>query len=86
MPVNSLRRSCIRSPDLHCGFRSFFKELLHLCITRTFRILFHFAVGVAVVVYFVLVIRMGAVNEAELKSFPKGAMLVHIAKKMHLLR
>ena len=44
------------------------------------------ALGVAVVVYFVLVIRMGAVNEAELKSFPKGAMLVHIAKKMHLLR
>lgn len=44
------------------------------------------ALGVAVVVYFVLVIRMGAVNEAELKSFPKGAMLVHIAKKMHLVR
>ena len=44
------------------------------------------ALGVAVVVYFVLVIRMGAVNEAELKSFPKGAMLVHIAKKMHILR
>lgn len=44
------------------------------------------ALGVAVVVYFVLVIRMGAVNEAELKAFPKGAMLVHIAKKMHLLR
>lgn len=44
------------------------------------------ALGVAVLVYFVLVIRMGAVNEAELKAFPKGAMLVHIAKKMHLLR
>lgn len=44
------------------------------------------ALGVAVVVYFVLVIRMGAVNEAELKAFPKGAMLIHIAKKMHLLR
>lgn len=44
------------------------------------------ALGVALVVYFVLVIRMGAVNEAELKAFPKGAMLVHIAKKMHLLR
>lgn len=44
------------------------------------------ALGVAVVVYFLLVIRMGAVNEAELKAFPKGAMLVHIAKKMHLLR
>ncbi|MCM1175060.1 MAG: polysaccharide biosynthesis protein [Blautia sp.] len=44
------------------------------------------ALGMAVIVYFVLVIRMGAVNEAELKAFPKGAMLVHIAKKMHLLR
>ena len=44
------------------------------------------ALGVAVFLYFVLIIRMGAVNEAELKAFPKGAMLVHLAKKMHLLK
>lgn len=44
------------------------------------------ALGVAVFLYFVLIIRMGAVNEVELKAFPKGAMLVHLAKKMHLLK
>ncbi|MDE7341806.1 MAG: polysaccharide biosynthesis protein [Lachnospiraceae bacterium] len=55
-------------------------------LTKLNRISLVIALGAAVVVYFVLVIRMGAVNEAELKSFPKGAMLVHIAKKMHLLR
>ena len=44
------------------------------------------ALGAAMFVYFVLIIRMGAVNAAELKAFPKGAMLVHIAKKMRLLK
>lgn len=42
------------------------------------------AMGAAMIVYFVLIMKLGVVNEAELKSFPKGAMLVHIAKKMHL--
>ena len=41
-----------------------------------------FAVGV----YFVLIMKLGVVNESELQAFPKGAMLVHIAKKMHLLK
>lgn len=44
------------------------------------------AIGFAVVVYFVLIMKLGVVNEDELRSFPKGMMLVHIAKKMHLLK
>ena len=43
------------------------------------------AIGFAVVVYFVLILKLGAVNEAQLKAFPKGTMLVQIAHKMHLL-
>ncbi len=39
-----------------------------------------FGVGV----YFVLVLKLGAVGEAELKAFPKGMFLVHVAQKLHL--
>ncbi|MDE7282960.1 MAG: polysaccharide biosynthesis protein [Lachnospiraceae bacterium] len=44
------------------------------------------AIGIAALVYFVLIIKLGVVNEDELKSFPKGAFLVHFAKKFHLLK
>lgn len=44
------------------------------------------AIGVGAMVYFALILLLGGVNERELRSFPKGAMLVHIAKKVHLLR
>lgn len=44
------------------------------------------AVGIAVFVYFVLVIRMGAVTEDELKSMPKGTLLLRIAKKCHIIK
>lgn len=43
------------------------------------------ALLVAVLVYFVLVIKMGAVDEKELRAFPKGAFFVRTAKKCHLL-
>lgn len=44
------------------------------------------AIGVAAVVYFVLIIELGAVNEEELKTLPKGYMMVRVAKKLHLLK
>ncbi|MBP3602874.1 MAG: polysaccharide biosynthesis protein [Lachnospiraceae bacterium] len=44
------------------------------------------AIGIAVPIYFVLVIRLGAVNEEELRSMPKGYMLIHLAKKMGILK
>lgn len=44
------------------------------------------AIGIAAVVYFVMIIKLGVVDEEELKSFPKGAFLVHFAKKFHLLK
>ena len=44
------------------------------------------AIGVGAIIYFALIVLLGGVNERELRSFPKGAMLVHIAKKVHLLR
>ncbi len=43
------------------------------------------AIGIAVCVYFVVLLLTGGVSEAELKAFPKGTMLVHFAKKFHLI-
>lgn len=43
------------------------------------------AVAVGVLVYFVLMIKLKAVKEADLKSLPKGMFFVKIAKKLRLL-
>lgn len=43
------------------------------------------AIGVAVVVYFVLVIKMSIVSEAEMLAMPKGGLIVRLAKKCRLL-
>lgn len=44
------------------------------------------AICMAAAVYFALIIKLGVVNEEELKAFPKGAMLVHLAKKSRLMK
>lgn len=43
------------------------------------------AVLVAVIVYFALVIKLGAVTREELTGLPKGRILVRVAEKLHLL-
>ncbi|NLL76972.1 MAG: polysaccharide biosynthesis protein [Clostridiales bacterium] len=43
------------------------------------------AVGVSVPIYFVLVIKLKAVKEADLKGLPKGYLFVKVAKKLRLL-
>lgn len=50
------------------------------------RIVLLIAIGIGAVVYFVVILLIGGVDEQELKAFPKGAMMVHVAKKLHLLR
>ncbi|MGN0279385.1 MAG: polysaccharide biosynthesis C-terminal domain-containing protein [Lachnospiraceae bacterium] len=49
------------------------------------RLVLLIAIGIAVCVYFAVLLLIGGVSESELKSFPKGMMLVHYAKKFHLL-
>ncbi len=44
------------------------------------------SVGIAVVVYFILLILFKGVSEEELKAMPKGYLLVGIAKKCKLMR
>lgn len=43
------------------------------------------AIGLAIVVYFVMLIAFRAVDEEELLEMPKGALLVRVAKKLHLM-
>ena len=50
------------------------------------RVVLLIAIGIGAMVYFALILLMGGVTERELKSFPKGTMLVHLAKKLHLLK
>ncbi len=44
------------------------------------------AVAVGAFVYFAMVIKLGAMTKKELLAVPKGAMLVKIAVKLHLMR
>ncbi|MGN0413515.1 MAG: polysaccharide biosynthesis C-terminal domain-containing protein [Lachnospiraceae bacterium] len=43
------------------------------------------AMVVAILVYFVLIIKFGAVTEAEMKAVPSGTKLIRAAKKLHLM-
>ncbi|MBE5882213.1 MAG: polysaccharide biosynthesis protein [Lachnospiraceae bacterium] len=43
------------------------------------------SIFVAVILYFTLVIKTGALSEEELAHIPKGGMIVRVAKKLHLL-
>lgn len=55
-------------------------------IVQISRIALLLAIAFAAAVYFILIIKLGVVNESELKAFPKGHMLAAVAKKMHLLK
>lgn len=50
------------------------------------RVVLLIAIGIGAVIYFAMILLMGGVTEKELKSFPKGTMMVHFAKKLHLLK
>lgn len=49
------------------------------------RMVLLFAIGIGVCVYGAILLLIGGVTEDELWNFPKGEVLVQIAKKLHLL-
>lgn len=49
------------------------------------RVVLIIAIGVGVCVYSAVLLFVGGVSEEELSAFPKGAVLVRIGKKLHLL-
>ncbi len=61
-----------------------YKGFYHLIRSNSIATLL--AICVAVAIYAVLLLFTGAITESDLRSFPKGTMLIKIAKKTHLLR
>lgn len=43
------------------------------------------SIGVAVISYFILIIKLGGIEEEEMQSLPKGDMLIKIARKCKIL-
>ena len=43
------------------------------------------SIPLGVLVYFVSLIKIGGVTETELRKFPKGTLLIRVAKKIHIL-
>ncbi len=62
-------------------------EVSQLQISQMFRNILCLipALLAAVIVYFMLVIKLGAVSKNELKNMPKGYLLVRAAEKLHLV-
>lgn len=60
-------------------------ELVKVC-TKSPRIALFPAILVGAAAYFTLLLLLGGVDEQELKGFPKGYLLVRLAKKLKLLR
>jgi stage V sporulation protein B len=62
-----------------------------LCYKLVFAITSSNAIGtilsivVGMFVYFVLMILMRGITESELRTLPKGVVLIQIAKKLHLM-
>lgn len=61
-----------------------YEGLHHLTKSNSISVLL--AICAAVAIYAAALLITGAVTESDLKSFPKGTLLVKIAKKTHLLR
>lgn len=43
------------------------------------------AIAIAIMIYFVTLIKIQGINEEDLRSFPKGNMIVKVCRKLHLL-
>lgn len=59
---------------------------LFLYLLRSNTLATVFAIAAGVLVYAVLLLLLKGLNEQEILRFPKGRILVSVAKKMHLLR
>lgn len=65
------------------GFDIVFKNIMNEYISNAVATMF--AIGIAVGVYFISMIKIGGYTEDMLLAFPKGALLVKLARKLHLI-
>lgn len=61
-----------------------YQGIYYLCRINIISLLVAVAVGCSI--YFIMVIRWNAVSEEEMRSMPKGYLLIHIAKKTGIMR
>lgn len=61
-----------------------YKGLIYLLRINTIAVILSIVIGA--VVYFALMLLLKGMGEAELRRFPKGHLLVNLAKKAHLLQ
>lgn len=74
----------ISSIIMGAGARAAYEGLYRLTKSNSISVLL--AICAAVVIYATALLLTGAITESDMKSFPKGQLLVRIAKKLHLLR
>ena len=68
------------------GVAVFFTYKFMLYLLRLNALATIFSILVGVVVYAVVLLLLKGLTEEEIMKFPKGAALVRLAQKMHLLR
>ena len=68
------------------GIAVFFTYKFMLYLLRVNALATIFSILAGVVVYAVVLLLLKGLTEEEIMKFPKGATLVRLAQKMHLLR
>ena len=68
------------------GVIAFFVYMGVSLVTHSNTVSLIVAILIAIIVYALLIIRIGGYSEEELLDLPKGALIVKIAKKIHLMK
>ena len=68
------------------GVIAFFVYMGVSLVTHSNTVSLIVAILIAVIVYALLIIKIGGYSEEELLDLPKGALIVKIAKKIHLMK
>lgn len=67
------------------GIIAYFSYQLCFLLLKSNMLSLFLSIFVSAFAYFILIIKFGGINETELNQMPKGAKIIGIAKKMHLL-
>lgn len=63
--------------------KAFYLIIYHICKINLFSLLF--SIIIAVIVYFILIIKLGGIGEDEIRNIPQGEKIIKFAKRLKLL-
>jgi stage V sporulation protein B len=66
-------------------FAYIFYQAMYM-LTKSNTVSLFVAIIFAIIIYAVALLLLKGLSEQDILKFPKGRMLVHLAKKMHLLK